>query len=84
MELIVGGKKRVIPSDVANVLSAQLDELTVSLEKRELSLAEWISLCETNKHDMATLLRISGFGSLATDIGVAFLKKNNFPCPVGH
>jgi len=84
MKLNVGGKTRIIPSKMVTVLESQFIDLQASLEKEGLSLTEWMDVCKKNNLDISILLRNSKRGALATDIGIAFLKNNNFPCPKGH
>jgi hypothetical protein len=83
MQLTVNGIKRKISADLSEKLEQQYDELVKSLEKINLTVFSWVEKCDGDKSRVATVLKMSNFNYLATEVGVEFL-FSKVPCPVGH
>lgn len=73
MELKVGGIIRKLKSQQVNIMKSQVGELERSLQERRTTLDEWSNSC--NDQTMKTILKISKLNYLATDMGVAFIRK---------
>lgn len=74
MKLVIGEEIREISPNQVLIFETQLGELEEALKKNLKSTpAEWLN--ETGSdNSISGALRASGFRSLSTDIGLAFLK----------
>jgi len=74
MELIVNGRKRNVNEDQIEAFEAQVEEVILLLTQTNQTLKTWVETFNSDSA-MRVVLAQAGLKMLATDIGIAFLRK---------